>query len=343
MTPQGVPCRAAAAALVAALVAAGAAGCGRRGPPVPLQLRQPLPPRSLTVSAPAGRLTLSWKAPRKDLAGRPVEVLVAYRVLRAAAPPGAGGCTGCPDPGDVVAEVRPPAAGPDGDPPTSWADPDARPGWSYRYRVVAVAAPNRAGRPSDPVAVTWVPVPPPDARALPLDAAAEIVVDAPRVPDGVQLAAFRVYAGGRRVAQEPAGTGAVRVAPLENDRRHVLEVRTVARTPEGWEVESPGTPVTVTPRDTTPARPPADLAVLNEPGGLRLLWVPAGTEPYAAVVVLRAEGDSPLAEIARLPGTATGYLDRSAQPGVAYRYAVAAEDRAGNRSAPTRVVGARRR
>ncbi len=341
MTPRGFAHRSAAIAVAAALVAA--AGCGRRGPPVPLQLRQPLPPRDLAVSAPAGRLTLSWKAPRKDLAGRPVEALAAYRVLRTAAPPGANGCAGCPDPGEVVAEVRPAAAGPDGDPATSWADPDARPGWTYRYRVVAVAAPDRPGRPSEPVSVTWTPVPPPGARAIPLDGAAEIAVDAPRVPDGTRLVAFRVYAGGRRLAQEPAGTGAVRVAPLANDQGHTLEVRAVVQTPEGWEVESPGTPVTVTPRDTTPAQPPADLAVLNEPDGLRLLWVPAGTEPYAAIIVLRAEGDGPFVEIARLPGDATGYLDQDSRAGRQYRYAVVSEDRAGNRSPPTRAVGARRR
>ncbi len=332
--------RALCLALSLALGLAGA-GCGRRGEPVPSRLRLPGPPTDVSLSAPGGRLVLSWSPPRQDLAGRPVRAVGGYVVLRGAWPPGTSGCWTCPGAEEVAATLDAVTRRARGLPVTAWEDPDVRPGWMYRYRVRALDPRGRPGPLSAAADITWQLLPPPHAEAFPGDGSARIRVRPGPWPEGVRPLALRVYdPGGEVLAEAPPGADAVTVEGLTNGREHRLEVRVAGRTPEGWEVESPGTPVVVVPADTTPPAPPT-LAVFQEPGGVRLAWVPEGSEPYARVRILRAEGSGPLRQIARVPGDRSGYLDASVRAGREYRYTLVAVDAAGNESLPAREVRVR--
>lgn len=339
------PARLIACGLAAALLASVAGGCGRKGPPLPPGLRLPAAPGKVILAGPDGALTLSWAPPREDLGGRPVTAISGYAVLRGAWPPGEGPCASCPDdlkPAGTVDAVERRGRGL---PETAWVEEDAQPGWTYRYRVRALDARGRPGAPSAPVQIRWIPLPAPAVTAAPGDREARLRVAAPSWPEGVEPLGIRVYgAEDALLAAVEPGEGVAVVSPLANGVAHALSVRLAARTPEGWDVESPGTRVVVTPEDTTPPLPPADLVALAEAGvGIQLRWLPGGGEAYDRVVVLRAAEGEELRELVRLPGTDVAYLDAAVTPGRTYRYAIVAVDARGNRSLPTREARVRAR
>ncbi|GAB4271078.1 MAG: hypothetical protein Kow0054_32390 [Deferrisoma sp.] len=326
-------------ALAGLLLLALAAGCGRRGDPVPSSLRLPAAPEGVRLSAPGGVLRVAWDRPRKDLGGRPLEGIGGYAVLRAEWAPGEDACASCPEAPQRVARVDPVERAARGLPAEAWEDPDTRPGWTYRYRVRALDPEGRPGPPSAPADITWVPLAPPRVEPIPGDGRAFVRVEPAGWPEGVEPLELRVYgARSERLARAPAGDGGVEVEGLENGRAVEAEVRVAGRTPEGWEVESPGAPVRLIAVDTTPPVAPSTLAAFTDPGGALLAWVPEGPEPYARVRIFRKAGDARAEEIARVGGAETRYLDRDAAPGVVLRYWIVVEDAAGNRSLPSREV-----
>jgi hypothetical protein len=311
------------------------AGCGRKGDPILLGLRLPSPPSSVALGGPDGRLTLSWKAPREDLAGRPLLGEVRYRVLRAVWPPERTACETCPEDLAAVAEVDPVALEARGRPPTSWVDPEAEDGWTYRYRVASLDDRGRAGPLSDPVQITWVVLPAPGPAVVSGDERVWIRTPPPRWPQGVEPLGLRVYGPrGERYRDVESEPGGVLVFGLANGTAWTGSVRWAARTPEGWEVESPGAPVEALPVDRTAPLPPADFVALLTRDGVRLQWSHAGTEPYARVHVLRAEGTGAVGEIATVGGDRRSFLDTGVRSGQEYRYTLVSEDAAGNQSLP---------
>jgi hypothetical protein len=141
---------------------------------------------------------------------------------------------------------------------------------------------------------------------------------------------------GRRLAEAPPGLGEVVVPGLANGAPVALSARLAARTPEGREIESPGTDRSVTPADNTPPLPPSDVVGFAEARGISLRWLPSGSEPYVQVLVLRTPEGGRFEEIASLSGSATSFDDLGAVPGKTYLYTVIAVDAAGNRSLPAR-------
>jgi hypothetical protein len=187
------------------------------------------------------------------------------------------------------------------------------------------------------VTVTWAPLPRPRAEATAGDGQATVRWEQGTLPEGLTPLGTRVYGPqGRRLAEAGPDDREVIAPGLTNGTPVTLSVRSAAKTPEGWDVESVPNLLTVTSVDTIPPLPPSDLVSFAEPGGVALRWLPAGPEPYAEVLVLRAREAGPFEEIARVPGKSVSYVDATAQPGQTYLYAVVALDAAGNRSLPTR-------
>lgn len=325
--------------VLALLGSVGGWGCGRRGPPTPPELRLPEPPRDPTLSAPGGVLTLSWSPPREDMGGRPLSSVSGYRIDRAEWPPGEGACETCPERFETVAELDNLMRRSRGLPPTSWEDPRIVAGWIYRYRVRALDGRGRAGPPARPVTIAWQPLPELHAEVVPGDQELRIRWEAGKLPPGLEPRGIHIYdERGRRIDR---GDGEPVVTGLPNGIPVVMEVRLAARTPEGWVVEGPGLKLRGTPLDTVPPVPPEDVVAISEPVGIRLRWLPAGTEPYDAVLILRATEEAEPSEIARLPGQALEFLDRDVTAGETYQYAVVALDRSGNRSLPSPEVRVR--
>jgi hypothetical protein len=223
--------------------------------------------------------------------------------------------------------------------PNRWVDTGAEPGWNYRYQVQAVGPRNRPGPLSTPVAITWAELPAPNLRAVPHDRSALVTFSEPRWPVGIDPLGYRVYdARGEPLAQQTLPSDTITVSGLQNGIEVQLLGRLAGRTPEGWVIEGPGTAVLVTPVDRVPPLPPSDLTAFATPQGVQLHWLPAGPEPYTALTVMRGDSEEAMSGLVDLPGTALGYLDRSAEPGCRYYYTVISRDTEDNRSLPPRAV-----
>jgi hypothetical protein len=159
------------------------------------------------------------------------------------------------------------------------------------------------------------------------------------LPPGARHDSLRAYgADGALLASFPPNLSEGRIENLENGRPATIAFRWAAALPDGALVESEAAAVTFVPEDREPPRPPDQFVAFPEAEGVRLLWMPARGEPYREVILERADAGGEFAELARIPGTETLYFDRSAQPGVVYRYRCAVVDGAGNRSEFTSPV-----
>lgn len=93
-------------------------------------------------------------------------------------------------------------------------------------------------------------------------------------------------------------------------------------------------------RDVSPPAAPFGLTVLARESGLEVSWSPSAEPDLARYLLYRGPAGAPLEPLAEVAAGQTVFLDRSAQPGVAYLYALAAVDTAGNESPRTHPVEA---
>lgn len=101
-------------------------------------------------------------------------------------------------------------------------------------------------------------------------------------------------------------------------------------------------PVTASFKDLVPPPVPGSLTPLIETRAVRLVWTPVDAADLAGYRIYRSEGvghGANIKDIGTIPidggriFTDTGYIDRSVDLGIAYRYAVTAVDKSGNESA----------
>jgi hypothetical protein len=93
--------------------------------------------------------------------------------------------------------------------------------------------------------------------------------------------------------------------------------------------------VCVTPVDTFPPKPPANVQVVPSEGAISLIWQRGDESDLIGFVVLRGSpGAEALTAVTPAPIPEAAFTDKVA-PGVRYVYAVEAVDKAGNRSAPS--------
>jgi hypothetical protein len=105
-------------------------------------------------------------------------------------------------------------------------------------------------------------------------------------------------------------------------------------------LSEPSPTVEFTPVDSFPPTAPAGITSLTGIGSIELAWDRNTESDLRGYHVYRAEGDSgPFTRIAE-NHEAPSYSDRTAQPGVTYRYAVSAVDLKGNESPRSPVVSA---
>lgn len=92
--------------------------------------------------------------------------------------------------------------------------------------------------------------------------------------------------------------------------------------------------------DITPPAVPFGLTVLAREGGLEVSWSPSAEPDLARYRLYRGPAGAPREPLAEIPVGQTLFLDRSAESGVAYLYALSAVDNAGNESPQTHPVEA---
>lgn len=150
-------------------------GCGKKGPPVPLEVREPARVGDLTLIARDGRLFLQWSIPTANTDGTRLEDLVGFRVFRQERPDSQATCLSCPDSFEAVAEIDvdfPRGAQVEGG-RVLWEDRRLRPDHEYVYYVVAYNSEKVPSAPSKAVRKLWgvPPEAPRDLQIEPLDRA----------------------------------------------------------------------------------------------------------------------------------------------------------------------------
>jgi hypothetical protein len=138
---------------------------------------------------------------------------------------------------------------------------------------------------------------------------------------------------------EPVEQGSLEdsVVPLGETACYV--VRAVAAT-EPLVESGPSNEACVEVRDVVAPPTPAGLAVLPRAGALEVLWTPSAEPDLAGYRVYRAVPGGEMEKLAEVGTTRASWPDETARPGLVYRYAVSAFDRAGNESAPAEPVEA---
>jgi hypothetical protein len=333
--------------LAAAALALWLAACGRMGPPVAPQLREPRPPTDLNATADDGSIELSWVNPNRRIDNTPLRDLALLRVFRtedagAGEPKPALRSRGHIAGYDEVATVRmadPAPATVEGS-RIALADRQGLAyGRRYTYVVLAEDAQGRLSPPSArrPVMYIAPPAPPRDLEAAAGEGQVQLRWQPPdRLVDGSPVHGAITYEVARATGVEGSPRTVITAAPvadtaftdrgLVNDQSYAYTVRALRAEASGSARGPFAAPVTATPLDRTPPAPPANLVAVAAGGDVRLSWAPSPDPDVARYIVYRtdARGVTTRAGSSEPPGTT--FVDRAVAPG-AYRYAVTAQDR----------------
>jgi predicted small lipoprotein YifL len=340
-----VPARSIAMALL--LVAAAAAGCGKKGPPVAPERRVPAAVSAVTALVEGSAIVLSWQNPGTRADGTRLRDLAVIRVHRREEPG-----DGEPKPAllswgkvvgyDEVALIRLAAPAPaqvEG-PRVTWTDRERLTlGRRYVYVLTASDAGGRTSPPSARVVVPFVAAPRPPEGLTPAagDAEVRLTWAAPgALVDGSPPGAltYEVLRGTdpaaplAPVAPEPVQATEFADRGLANDQTYYYAVRAVRRVAGVTARSEPSRVAAATPADLSPPSPPRDLVAVPTEGAVRLAWSPSPEPDVAGYRIYRAEGPGELALLTPVPVTTTTYVDRAVERGTRYRYAVTALDRA---------------
>jgi hypothetical protein len=227
--------------------------------------------------------------------------------------------------------------------------------WVYAVRTRA--ARRRNSEPSNVVALRVLPAPPAPLGVIVAVGETALELRWQAAPGAVS---YRVYRSAMELdrsvdppRQRPTAAALIGVSPTPSYRdvqfefglEYTYTVRSVAQA-ESDSVESDASaPVAVTPRDTFPPAPPADLVIVLVPAtpetatSLELSWASGPETDVAGYHVYRSEQEgTPGARITADLLLAPAFRDMSVSPGKRYYYRVTATDRAGNESSPSAVV-----
>ena len=325
------------------LIAAGAAGCGRKAAPVFPERRLPQAVTDLSGAVREGGIDLAWTIPRRRVDNTPIRDPAVARVYRAE-----DGGTGEPRSALLVrdrvagyteiatirlVDVPPAQAG-----RAVYRDTTGlHNGRRYTYVVLTEDGQGRLSAPSTRVSLLYgaAPEAPGALRAEPGEQQARLSWEAPaRRTDASPVEAPLEYevlradspdGALRPVGRTPAGVTTFTDTKLENDRAYSYAVRAVGSSAAGTAIGEPSARVTVTPADMTPPSAPANLVAIPSARTVRLSWSPSPERDVAGYVVYRAAGGGGFARIGSTRVPTTVFVDADVPPGQ-YRYTVSARD-----------------
>ena len=312
--------------LSAVLALAAAAGCGKRGDPLPPLKRAPLPVTALRVAQRGGLIEISYQAPRTWSDGSRLPVLE-VELIKADRE------------GDLAAvgtaAVRPVAPGES----ILVSMPAPAPG-----SLLRVAARARLKGKLSPLATAptfTVQAPPARPESLevgPSSSGLALTWDGPAEGPGAGYFVYRrdkLSRFGRPLNPAPVPQNGFEDAAVAAGQEWCYVVRRVASTEPA--VESAASPEACAVfSDVVPPAAPSGVAGLLDPDGLLLSWSPSAEPDLAHYRVYRlAAGQRQL--VKELPPSETSLRVSD----TIRRYVVTAVDTAGNESAPSEAIGAR--
>lgn len=321
--------------------------CGKKGPPVAPEMRAPQPVADLAGAVHEAAIELSWTPPGRRVDNTRLRDLGRTRIFRVedagsgeakAAMLVDGRIAGYTEVASIGVAEPAPAVARGGR--LVFADRQGLAyGRRYTYVVVAGDTQGRIGPPSTRVSVTYVPAAeaPGNFVAEAREGAARLSWEAPpRLIDGSAATGALAYEVLRApsadaeltpVTRPPIAERTLTDRNLENDRTYHYAVRAVRVVSGTTAYSRPSPRVAVTPRDTTPPTPPANLVAIPSEATVRLTWNPSPESDVAGYVVYRAAGSGAFERVGSTRAPDTTFIDRGVSRG-AYRYVVTAEDSA---------------
>jgi len=345
-------------AAVAALALLLAAGCGKKGPPLPPLPRGPFPPVGAAARQIGAEVFVSFEIP-PPRGPKPAQQPVRAELLRVTYAPGLQPAID-PDSfrrsGEIVGRAEFDSAPPTGHASiedTSLGDlPEAGLGWTLRY---AVRVRDRKGRRS-PLVVTedLVPLPLlPPPRALegtPTSAGVRLIwrpVEAENVDEDPEAGLFNIYrapAGEpwpeRPLNTDPLSTTEYLDTKIEVGRRYTYVIRTALAPGSPYREGVPGESIEVLAADRFAPAPPEAIVGVQEGVAVRLFWDPNDERDLAGYRVYRSLDGGAWESLSDDNVERAQYLDRAVRVGQRAAYRVTAVDHASpaNESEPSAVV-----
>lgn len=200
------------------------AACGKKGPIVPPESLSPAPVQTLKVEQKGEQVLVSWKAPERDVDGRPLKELAGFRVFRREMLPPNQDCEECPDAYrllkvadlEYLRDVRVI------DKVYVFTDSETVPGTTYQYKVISFRKDGSESGPSNKVRRQKAV--PPLALVLQATSTPTSVLlqwPAPQLPEGLKLVGYNVY---RRKAAETGLPYLITPTPLKENRYEDLQL-----------------------------------------------------------------------------------------------------------------------
>ena len=351
-----------------------AAGCGKKGPPLPPLVLVPVEPPEVTAVRRGDQVQLDFRIPNAntdrstpaDLSRVEVYALTSTGevsvddVIRRGARVGTFAVNTPKDPDEepdeTSSKTRPGSSTPSSK--TAATEPDglnqgdrttftehvpAAENTAARrhYVLLGMNQRGRRGTPSPKIAVPLVPAPPtPAPPSIDYDEKA-ITVSWTAVEDAPGGAhTYSVYRPGQSAPLTATPVADARFADtaITWEEERCYEVR-AGLTVETVRIEGPASPARcITPHDHfAPAKPDGLISVASE-AAISLIWSANREADLAGYIVLRAIApETALTPVTETPITDTNYKD-TVPSGAAVTYAVVAIDKAGNRSEPSNTT-----
>lgn len=198
--------------------------CGKKGPIVSPESLAPAPVQALKVEQRGEQFIVSWRAPERDVEGRPLKDLAGFRLYRREVLPPNQDCEQCPDAYrllkvadlEYLRDVRVHEKN------YIFTDSETVSGTTYQYKVVSFRkdgsesdASNRARR------LKAVPPPAPVLQATSTPTSVLLQWQSPQLPEGLKLVGYNVY---RRKAAETGLPHLITPTPLKENRYEDLQL-----------------------------------------------------------------------------------------------------------------------
>lgn len=346
-----------------ALAAGAAAGCGKKGPPLPPLRLAPAKVEPFTAERTPAGLRLRFDVPAVNDDGSAPADIVRVDIYAVDLPESERAPVHAtlidPDNRVGAVDVVVPMPAPPADPtPTAkdapplpespapgasvtWTDTavTGAPGQVRYYTAVGVSRRDRRGAPSNVLAVPLSPLPAAPAQLTASFTESAIRLDwlGPEASDEIRYAIYRVDEAGAvsemPITAEPLEETAWEDTNVVLGERRCYAVRVIRAYDAVTVASAPTAPVCVTPADVFPPPAPANLQAVAGEGAISLIWDAVAAPDFAGYLVLRGEaGGDTLAPLFEAPIGETTWRDATVTAGVTYVYAVIALDKAGNRS-----------
>ena len=347
----------AAARLLLAACLLSAAGCGKKGPPLPPLKRGPDRVTGVSLRQLGGRVVVTGVMPERSQDGGAVLPLLEVRIFRLDRPAQAEGASLTGKAAQRMAlrqfsrEARRIATLTgemlaksvamrrltfiDPDPAPSLAATESR---DLTYAVTVVDTEKRSSplSPLTTIRLSRPPLPPSNLEAEPSATSIRLRWIPPSSQAGKEPYGYNIYRSEEEGSypEHPLNEKPLPQPTFDDEhapfgRTYYYVVRTVVGEKPPYRESEDSTALGVTPMDLYPPSVPTGLAVSAEGGVMKLYWFPNAEPDLAGYRIYRSgkEGEG-FEQIGEVGPAETDFVDRGVQPGVKYFYCITAFDTA---------------